>query len=37
VSRGEAQQLAAWLGGRYVYLPQGRADQIAQAVVEAST
>jgi magnesium chelatase subunit D len=36
VSRGEAQQLAAWLGGRYVYLPQGRGDQIAQAVVEAS-
>lgn len=36
VSRGEAQQLAAWLGGRYVYLPQGRADQIAGAVLEAS-
>jgi len=36
VSRGEAQQLAAWLGGRYVYLPQGRGDQIAQAVVSAS-
>jgi magnesium chelatase subunit D len=36
VSRGEAQQLAAWLGGRYVYLPQGRGDQIAQAVVAAS-
>jgi magnesium chelatase subunit D len=33
VSRGEAEQLAAWLGGRYVYLPQGRADQIAQAVL----
>ncbi len=37
VSRGEAQQLAAWLGGRYVYLPQGRADQIAGAVLEASS
>jgi magnesium chelatase subunit D len=37
VSRGEAQQLAAWLGGRYVYLPQGRADQIAGAVIEASS
>lgn len=36
VSRGEAQQLAAWLGGRYVYLPQGRGDQIANAVIEAS-
>lgn len=36
VSRGEAQQLAAWLGGRYVYLPQGRADEIAGAVIEAS-
>jgi magnesium chelatase subunit D len=36
VSRGEAQQLAQWLGGRYVYLPQGRADQIAQAVIQAS-
>lgn len=37
VSRGEAQQLAAWLGGRYVYLPQGRGDQIAQAVIDASS
>ncbi|MCG8346409.1 MAG: magnesium chelatase ATPase subunit D [Chloroflexales bacterium] len=36
VSRGEAQQLATWLGGRYVYLPQGRSDQIAQAVLDAS-
>jgi magnesium chelatase subunit D len=36
VSRGEAQQLAAWLSGRYVYLPNGQADQIAQAVVAAS-
>ena len=37
VSRGEAQQLAAWLGGRYVYLPQGRGEQIAQAVIDASS
>jgi magnesium chelatase subunit D len=36
VSRGEAQQLAGWLGGRYVYLPQGRGEQIAQAVINAS-
>ncbi|MGB9738098.1 magnesium chelatase ATPase subunit D [Chloroflexus sp.] len=36
VSRGEAQQLAAWLGGRYVYLPNGRGDQIANAVIAAS-
>ncbi len=36
ISRGEAQQLAAWLGGRYVYLPQGRGEQIAQAVLDAS-
>jgi magnesium chelatase subunit D len=36
VSRGEAQQLAQWLGGRYIYLPQGRGDQIAQAVIEAT-
>ncbi|MGQ9480865.1 magnesium chelatase ATPase subunit D [Chloroflexus sp.] len=35
VSRGEAQQLAAWLGGRYVYLPNGRGDQIANAVIAA--
>ncbi|PDW02570.1 magnesium chelatase ATPase subunit D [Candidatus Viridilinea mediisalina] len=37
VSRGEAQQLAGWLGGRYVYLPQGRGEQIAQAVIDASS
>jgi magnesium chelatase subunit D len=36
ISRGEAQQLAAWLGGRYVYLPNGRGDQIANAVIAAS-
>ncbi|MGQ9927553.1 MAG: magnesium chelatase ATPase subunit D [Chloroflexaceae bacterium] len=37
ISRGEAQQLATWLGGRYVYLPQGRGEQIAQAVLDASS
>ncbi len=37
VSRGEAQQLAVWLGGRYVYLPQGRGEEIAQVVLEASS
>ncbi len=36
VSRGDAQQLAAWLGGRYVYLPQGRGEEIAQAIISAS-
>jgi magnesium chelatase subunit D len=36
VSRGEARRLADWLGGRYVYLPQGRGEQIAQAVLAAS-
>jgi magnesium chelatase subunit D len=33
LTRGEAQQLAAWLGGRYVYLPQGKGEEIAQAVL----
>jgi magnesium chelatase subunit D len=33
LSRGEAQQLAAWLGGRYVYLPQGKGEDIAQVVL----
>lgn len=37
VSRGEAQQLAVWLGGRYVYLPQGRGEEIAQVVLDASS
>ncbi len=35
ISRGEAQQLAAWLGGRYFYLPQGRGEDIAKAVIAA--
>lgn len=33
LSRGEAQQLAVWLGGRYVYLPQGRGEEIARVVL----
>jgi magnesium chelatase subunit D len=36
LSRGEASQLAGWLGGRYVYLPQGRGEDIAQAVLASS-
>jgi magnesium chelatase subunit D len=36
ISRGEAQQLAAWLGGHYFYLPQGRGEDIAQAVLAAN-
>lgn len=32
LSRGEASTLAAWLGGRYVYLPNARAEQIVRAV-----
>jgi magnesium chelatase subunit D len=32
LSRGEAPRLAQWLGGRYVYLPNAKAEQIAQAV-----
>ncbi len=35
LSRGEARELAAWLGGRYFYLPQGRGEDIAQAVLSA--
>lgn len=36
ISRGEAQQLAAWLGGTYFYLPQGRGEDIAHAVIAAN-
>ncbi|MCS7226144.1 MAG: magnesium chelatase ATPase subunit D [Gloeomargarita sp. SKYB31] len=36
LSRSEAAQLAQWLGGRYVYLPNARAEQIAQALATAS-
>jgi magnesium chelatase subunit D len=32
LSRGEAPRLAEWLGGRYIYLPNARAEQIAKAV-----
>lgn len=32
LSRGEAPRLAEWLGGRYVYLPNARAEQIAKAL-----
>jgi magnesium chelatase subunit D len=32
LSRGEASRLAAWLGGRYVYLPNAKAEQIATTV-----
>ncbi len=32
LSRGEAPKLAQWLDGRYVYLPNARAEQIAVAV-----
>ncbi|MCS7325232.1 MAG: magnesium chelatase ATPase subunit D [Anaerolineae bacterium] len=36
LSRNEAPQLAQWLGGRYVYLPNARAEQIANALTRAS-
>lgn len=32
LSRNEGQQLAQWLGGRYVYLPNARAEHIARAL-----
>lgn len=32
LSRGEAPKLAQWLDGRYVYLPNARAEQIAVAI-----
>lgn len=32
LSRGEAPKLAEWLGGRYVYLPNARAEQIAKVL-----
>jgi magnesium chelatase subunit D len=32
LTKGEAQQLAQKLGGKYVYLPNARAEQIAQAI-----
>jgi magnesium chelatase subunit D len=33
LSRGEAPKLAQWLDGRYVYLPNAKAEQIANSVV----
>lgn len=36
LSRGEAPKLAQHLGGRYVYLPNARAEQIAQATLQAA-
>lgn len=36
LSRGEAPRLAQHLGGRYVYLPNARAEQIAAQVAGAS-
>lgn len=32
LSRGEAPKLAEWLGGRYVYLPNARAEQITKVL-----
>jgi magnesium chelatase subunit D len=36
LSRGEAPKLAQWLHGRYVYLPNAKAAQIANAVTSRS-
>ncbi len=36
LSRNEAPQLAQWLGGRYVYLPNARAEQIANALSQSA-
>lgn len=35
LSRGEARRLAEWLGGTYVYLPNARGEQIADAALAA--
>ncbi len=32
LSRGEAPKLAQWLDGRYVYLPNAKAEQIAEVI-----
>ncbi len=37
LSRSEAAELATWLGGRYVYLPNAKADQIAQKAMSISS
>jgi magnesium chelatase subunit D len=34
LSRGEARQLAEWLGGEYVYLPNASGEQIADLATE---
>lgn len=36
LSRGEAPRLAQWLNGRYVYLPNAKAAQIASQVTQGS-
>ena len=35
LSRGEAQKLAGWLGGRYIYLPNASGEQIAATALDA--
>ena len=35
LSRGEARQLAGWLGGKYVYLPNAKGEQIAAMALES--
>jgi magnesium chelatase subunit D len=35
LSRGEAQKLAGWLGGRYIYLPNAQGEQIAALALDA--
>jgi magnesium chelatase subunit D len=35
LSRGEARQLAGWLGGTYVYLPNAKGEQIAALAQES--
>ena len=37
LSRGEARQLAGWLGGEYIYLPNASGAQIADAALGART
>lgn len=36
LSHGPGENLAGWLGGRYLYLPNASADQLARAAVGAS-
>lgn len=37
LSRGEANQLASWLGGSYAYLPNANSEQIASLAMEAAS